>query len=93
MGVQLHGITKLDRTWHVGTGHLIAGQSAGLVVLVIVGHGVVLVTGGSVTTLVMTRVCVVLVDVEVGRGTMVVRRVLDVVGHASCEVRNSMPHP
>lgn len=87
----MQGIAIVDRTWQVGTGQRIPGQSAGLVVLVIVGQGVVRVTGGKVTMLVLTRVCRDDV-VVVGRG-MGWRR--DVVGggHASCEMRNSIPQP
>ena len=92
LGVQLQGITSDDRTWQVGTGQRIVGQSAGLVVLVMVGHGVV--AGGRTTTLVMTRVW----DVVVGLTVVVVvggicLRVLLVVGQATVLVRNSMPHP
>ncbi len=76
MGSQPHGTTKLDDTRHVGTGHRMAGQSAGLVVRVILGQGsgVLVVLGGSVMTLVTTPVGVVLVDVV----DVAQRRVVDV---------------
>ena len=103
MGSHPQGTTRLLCTRHVGTGHRIAGQSAGLVVRVTLGHGVVVlvVLGGSVTTLVTTPVGVVVVvvrrmvvDVVVRR---VERRVVDVVdgmvGHGRGAVRNSMPQP
>jgi hypothetical protein len=87
--VQLHGIASVERIWHVGIGHRMPGQSAGLVVLVMTGHGVLVVrTGGNVTMLVMTGVVVGGRGVGVGVG--VGRRV---VGHATVVVRNSMPHP
>ena len=94
LGLQPHGTAIVVRTWHVGTGQRRAEQSAGLVVRVMVGHGVV--AGGSTTTLVMTRVCCV--DV-VGRTVVVVvggtcRRVLLVVlAHVRDVVRNSIPQP
>lgn len=108
MGSHPHGTTRLLCTRHVGTGHRIAGQSAGLVVRVTLGHGteaVLVVLGGSVTTLVTTPVGVVLVLVVVRRTVVddvdvvrVQRRVVDVVvdgmvGHGRGAVRNSMPQP
>lgn len=89
--MQLQGIAMVDRTWQVGMGQRMAEQSAGLVVLVMVGHGVVRETGGRVTMVVLTRVWVGDEVVVGGRGGMGWRR--DVVGQASCEVRNSMPQP
>lgn len=92
LGVQLHGITSDERTWHVGIGQRIGGQSAGLVVRVMTGHGVLLDgrTGGRVTTLVTTRVCVV---VLVGRGVGVGVGCRLLVVQASLLVRNSIAHP
>jgi hypothetical protein len=43
LGVHPHGTSTLAVARHVGTGQRIVGQSAGLVVRVIVGHGVVVV--------------------------------------------------
>ena len=92
LGVQPHGIVSDVRTWHVGTGHRRAAQSAGLVVRVMVGHGVVVVVGGSTTTEVMTRVCCVDVEVLAVVVGGIWRRVL-VVGQGMLLVRNSMPQP
>ena len=76
-----------------------AGQSAGLVVRVILGQGsgVLLVLGGSVMTLVTPPVGVGLEDVV----DVAQRRVVDVdvvvvggyVGHGSTAVRKSMSQP
>jgi hypothetical protein len=98
LGSHPHGTAIVVVARHVGTGHRIAGQSAGLVVRVTLGHGVdVLVDlGGSVTTLVITRVGV--------DDVVVVRRMVDVdlrvvvvdggvVGQGRGAVRNSMSHP
>jgi hypothetical protein len=85
-------------TRHVGTGQRIAEQSAGLVVRVTLGHGVLVlvVLGGSVTTLVTTPVCLVVVLVVL----VAQRRVDDVdevdggvVGQGSAAVRKSMEQP
>ncbi|SPQ19743.1 2719a65e-ad51-41a7-959b-6df0caacaf9d [Thermothielavioides terrestris] len=105
LGVQPHGTTRLDCTRQVGTGHRSAGQSAGLVVWVTVGHGVRVVLVGSVTMLVMTPVgdVVVVVVLEVvvvvvgGHGQCRVEVVVVVVdgmvGQGSAKVRKSMLHP
>jgi hypothetical protein len=96
LGSHPHGTAIVVVVRHVGTGHRIAGQSAGLVVRVTLGHGVdVLVDlGGSVTTLVITRVGV--------EDVVVVRRMVDVVdrrveggvvGQGRAAVRNSMSQP
>jgi hypothetical protein len=90
----------LVSTRHVGTGHRSVGQSAGRVVRVTVGHGVVMmervvVLGGSVTMLVTMPVGVVDVDVVVGLGGQ--RRVVvvldGVVGQGKGEVWKAMSHP
>jgi hypothetical protein len=97
----------LVSTRHVGTGHLSVGQSAGRVVRVTVGHGVMMrelvVLGGSVTMLVTMPVCVD-VDVAVVRREVVLvvvglggqRRVVvldEVVGQGKAEVWKAMSHP
>lgn len=56
--MQLHGMSRVDRTWQVGIGQRMPGQSAGLVVFVMTGQGVLVDvrTGGSVMMVVEMRV-------------------------------------
>jgi hypothetical protein len=98
LGSHPHGTAIVDSTRQVGTGHRIASQSAGLVVRVTLGQGVVVlvcmvVRVGKVTTLVMTPVGVVAVVRRVVGVVEVRRRVVVVVGHDCAPVRNSMAHP
>jgi hypothetical protein len=99
--LQPHGIAKFSWNVQPGTGQRRTGQSPGLVVLVIVGHGVVVGLGGRVVTPVLMVgrvVVVVLVGVVVVVCLVVGRRVIrldDVVDdpHGSCAVRNWTPQP
>lgn len=87
MTVHPHGTFNVDRTWHVGTGQRIGEQSAGLVVLVTVGHGVVVgrdgllvVLGGRVMILQLMVVCVYDVLVLVLRTVVVLVLVVGLGG-------------
>ncbi len=93
----------VDDRRHVGTGQRIAGQSAGLVVRVTLGQGMLVnvVLGGSVMTLVTTPVGVVVVEVVRRIVEEVVHRRVEVVvgvdggvvGQGRNPVRKSMSHP
>jgi hypothetical protein len=67
LGVHAHGIRTVCASRHVGTGHRIAGQSAGVEVLVSVGQGIGRV-GSVVIPIDTVGELVVLVVVVGGRG-------------------------
>lgn len=95
MGWQPQGMFKVVRAMQLGTGQRMTGQSAGLVVLVTVGHGVEVRTGGRVVTPMLILVWVLVDDVVlvVRIGGRRVRDELLVVGHGSALVRKSMLQP
>jgi len=84
---------SVDLAMQFGTGQRRVGQSAGLVVLVITGHGVDVRTGGRVVTPMLILVWVLVGVVVVRIGGRRVREVDEVVGHARALVRKSIPQP